>query len=124
MCRFGCIEIRFAQVRRRGQGGHMEVRSKNKLIKLLSIAIFAASVATLSTSASSQRRGRNLDGYPNWGGSFDLRQTALNAGYNEGSKEGRKDYDKRTSHQYDDFKAYRNADQDYSSKFGDKNLYQ
>jgi hypothetical protein len=31
-----------------------------------------------------QRRGRDWDGYPNLGGSFDLRQTALNAGYNEG----------------------------------------
>ena len=28
----------------------------------------------------------------NWGGSFELRQTALNAGYNEGAKEGRNDY--------------------------------
>src|SRR2546430_17486998 len=37
------------------------------------------------------RRNRNWDGYPNWGGSFDLRQTALNAGYNEGTKEGRND---------------------------------
>src|SRR6266481_5591527 len=33
------------------------------------------------------RRNRNWDGYPNWGGSYDLRQTALNAGYNEGSRE-------------------------------------
>ena len=30
------------------------------------------------------RRGRNWDNYGNYGGSFDLRQTALNAGYNEG----------------------------------------
>ena len=52
----------------------------------------------LSTSADAQgrygnqdRRNRDWDGYPNWGGSFDLRQTALNAGYNEGTKEGRND---------------------------------
>ena len=31
---------------------------------------------------------RNWNNYPNWGGSFELRQTALNAGYNEGAKEG------------------------------------
>src|ERR1700682_4195700 len=33
----------------------------------------------------SGRRGRGSsgDGYPTWGGNFDLRQTALNAGYNE-----------------------------------------
>src|SRR6185437_8142870 len=36
------------------------------------------------------RRGRD-DDYPNLGGTFQLRQTALNAGYNEGIKEGRKD---------------------------------
>ena len=37
------------------------------------------------------RGRRSNDDYPNWGGSFQLRQTALNAGYNEGIKEGRKD---------------------------------
>src|SRR6185295_7807554 len=29
-------------------------------------------------------RRRGNDDYPNWGGSFQLRQTALNAGFNEG----------------------------------------
>src|ERR1044072_1818177 len=37
------------------------------------------------------RRGRNNDGYPNLGGSFDLRQTALNAGFADGGKAGRDD---------------------------------
>src|SRR5678815_6186250 len=37
------------------------------------------------------RRGRNWDRYGNYGGSSDLRRTALNAGYEEGVKEGRKD---------------------------------
>jgi hypothetical protein len=78
---------------------------------------------TTVTAAVGQRRGRNWDGYPNLGGSLDLRQTALNAGYNEGSKEGRKDRDKRTFRNYSDFKSYRNADQDYSSKLGDRDLY-
>src|SRR5262249_15502139 len=45
-------------------------------------------ISSVTTSAG-QRRGRNWDGYPNLGGSYDLRQTALNAGYNEGSKQGR-----------------------------------
>ncbi|HET6861829.1 MAG TPA: hypothetical protein VFH91_02245, partial [Pyrinomonadaceae bacterium] len=36
-----------------------------------------------------QRRGRSWDGYRNYGGSQQLRQTALNAGYNEGNKKGR-----------------------------------
>ena len=93
-------------------------------------SMIASSTTTVGTNshamaaAIGQRRGRNWDGYPNLGGSFDLRQTALNAGYNEGSKEGRKDRDKRTFRHYNDFKAYRNADQDYSSKLGDRNLYQ
>src|SRR6185295_14376104 len=35
---------------------------------------------------NNNRRGRNWDRYGNYGGSSDLRQTALNAGYNEGIK--------------------------------------
>ena len=31
-----------------------------------------------------ERRGRNWDRYGQYGGSFQLRQTALNAGYNNG----------------------------------------
>ena len=37
------------------------------------------------------RRGRDWDRYGNYGGSSELRRTALNAGYEEGVKEGRKD---------------------------------
>jgi len=74
-------------------------------------------------TAAAQRRGRNWDGYPNWGGSFDLRQTALNAGYNEGSKEGRNDRDHNRHRNYSDFDAYRNATKDYSSRLGDRELY-
>ena len=70
------------------------------------------------------RRGRNWDGYGNWGGSFELRQTALNAGYNEGIKQGRND---RNGNNYSDFRnkgAYQKATADYSSKLGDRGLYQ
>ena len=42
-----------------------------------------------------RRDGRYSDGYPDLGGSFDLRQTALNAGFADGAKEGRKDRSKR-----------------------------
>lgn len=69
------------------------------------------------------RRGRNWDRYDNYGGSFELRQTALNAGYNEGIKEGRKDRNNGRS----DFRnnsAYQKATTDYSSKLGDRGLYQ
>lgn len=69
------------------------------------------------------RRGRNWDRYDNYGGSFQLRQTALNAGYNEGIKEGRKDRNNGRS----DFRnnsAYQKATTDYNSKLGDRGLYQ
>lgn len=69
------------------------------------------------------RRGRNWDRYDNYGGSFQLRQTALNAGYNEGIKEGRKARNRRVG----DFRnnsAYRNASKDYSSRLGNRALYQ
>ena len=69
------------------------------------------------------RRGRNSDGYPNYGGSYELRQTALNAGYNEGNRAGRND---RRSGRYDPTrsKAYRNALKDYNSRMGDRYEYQ
>ncbi len=71
-------------------------------------------------------RGRG-DGYPNWGGNYELRQTALNAGYNAGAKEGRNDGNRRRGYGYgNDFRnysSYRNADKDYNGRFGDKELY-
>jgi hypothetical protein len=70
------------------------------------------------------RRGRNWDGYKNYGGSFELRQTALNAGYNEGIKQGRNDRNRRNRADYRDQSNYRRALQDYSSKLGDRELYQ
>lgn len=68
------------------------------------------------------RRGRNWDGYSNYGGSFQLRQTALNAGFNEGAKQGRKDRNRRNS-DFQDQSAYRRATKDYSSRLGDRELY-
>lgn len=89
------------------------------IISLLLIGIGIAS----STNAAGQRRGRNWDGYPNWGGSYQLRETALNAGYNEGSKEGRDDRARNRYRNYQDFSAYQDATKDYSSKLGDRDLY-
>jgi hypothetical protein len=68
------------------------------------------------------------DGYPNWGGGFDLRQTALNAGYNAGAKEGRNDRNRRRGYGYGyndfgRFSSYRSADKDYNGRFGDRELY-
>ena len=67
--------------------------------------------------------GRNWDRYGQYGGSFQLRQTALNAGYNEGIKQGRKDRSRRRRSDFRDNSAYRNADHDYNSRLGDKELY-
>jgi hypothetical protein len=66
---------------------------------------------------------RTWDSYPNWGGSFDLRQTALNAGFNEGSKEGRKDRANGRQSNFEDFSAYQKATKDYSTRLGDRELY-
>lgn len=70
------------------------------------------------------RRGNTSDGYPNYGGSFQLRQTALNAGYNEGIKEGRKDNQKNERYDFTDESTYQKGTKDYSSKLGDRSLYQ
>lgn len=66
---------------------------------------------------------RTSDGYPNYGGSYDLRQTALNSGYNEGIKEGRKDRDRREGFEFRDEEDFRNANSGYSSRFGNRGLY-
>ena len=70
-------------------------------------------------------RGRSGDGYPNWGGNYELRQTALNAGYNEGAKQGRNDRNRNRGYGSDfrNNSSYRNATKDYNSRFGDRELY-
>jgi hypothetical protein len=71
-----------------------------------------------------RRARRGNDGYPNYGGSFQLRQTALNAGYNEGIKEGRKDISRNERYDFTDESTYQKATKDYSSRLGDRGLYQ
>ena len=69
--------------------------------------------------------GYNNDGYGNYGGgSYELRQTALNAGYNEGNKEGRNDRNRGDRFNYTDEGAYQSASKDYNSRFGNRSLYQ
>ena len=67
-------------------------------------------------------RGRSYDNYPNYGGSYNFRQTALNAGYNAGIKAGRDD---RRSGRYNPYghSEYRNASKDYNSREGDRGTY-
>jgi len=69
-------------------------------------------------------RGRNSDGYGNYGGSFDLRQTALNAGFADGVKEGRKDRSRNERYDYTDESNFQNGSRDYSSRLGDRYIYQ
>jgi type II secretory pathway pseudopilin PulG len=67
---------------------------------------------------------RNNDNYSNYGGSYEFRQTALNAGYNAGVKAGRDDRSRGRSYNYADESEYRNADKDYSSRYGNRAMYQ
>jgi len=69
-----------------------------------------------------RRRDRDWDRYDR-NGSFQLRQTALNAGYNEGIKAGRKDRSHGERFEYRDEGAFRDATRDYSSRLGNKELY-
>ena len=71
-----------------------------------------------------RRNGRSNDGYGNYGGSFELRQTALNAGANDGNKAGRED--RRRNRRYDpsNHSEYQKASHDYSSRLGDRSIYQ
>jgi hypothetical protein len=70
-----------------------------------------------------ERLGRNWDRYGNYGGPFQLRQTALNAGYNNGMEEGRKDRSRGERFDYRDEKDYQKATDDYSSRLGNKELH-
>jgi len=70
------------------------------------------------------RRGSTWGNYGNWGGSYQLRQTALNAGYNNGIQEGRRDRQRGERFNYVDESDYRNATEDYSSRLGSRSLYQ
>ena len=74
-------------------------------------------------SDDQNQRDRNWDRYGNYGGSPQLRQTALNAGYNEGIKQGRNDRNRRNGSDFRNQSAYRKATKDYSSRLGDRELY-
>ncbi|MEK6279888.1 MAG: hypothetical protein AABN95_06000 [Acidobacteriota bacterium] len=67
--------------------------------------------------------GYNDDGYSNFGGSIHLRQTALNAGFADGVKEGRKDRSKNERFDFRDENNFQKASRDYSSRLGDRGLY-
>lgn len=66
---------------------------------------------------------RSSDGYGYYGGSYELRQTALNAGFNEGLKAGRDDRRRNRPYEFRDESKFQRATTDYSSRLGDRNLY-
>lgn len=68
--------------------------------------------------------GYNNDNYGNYGGSAHLRQTALNAGYNNGMEEGREDRQRNERFNYTDESDYRSANKDYNSRLGDRYTYE
>ncbi len=70
------------------------------------------------------RRGWEYGNYGGWGGSSQMRQTALNAGYNEGIEEGRRDRSRGERFNFTDESDYRSASKDYNSRFGNRALYQ
>jgi type II secretory pathway pseudopilin PulG len=72
---------------------------------------------------NNRRSGRFNDGYPDLGGSFDFRQTALNAGFNDGTKAGREDR-RRGRYNLQGHSEYQKATRDYNSGRGDRYLYQ
>ena len=69
--------------------------------------------------------GNNGYGYGNngYGVSNQIAQTALNAGYNEGIKEGRNDRNRGRGFDYADSSTYRNASKDYNSRYGNPDVY-
>ncbi len=74
-------------------------------------------------SYNNNRSGRFNDGYPDLGGSFVFRQTALNAGFNDGTKAGREDR-RRGRYNLQGHSEYQKATRDYNSGRGDRYLYQ
>ena len=70
------------------------------------------------------RRGRDWNGYGNWGGSYQLRRAAIYAGYNEGLEEGRRDHSRGDRFNFTDESDYRNATRGYNSRWGSRALYQ
>src|SRR5580765_7147828 len=111
----------------------MKIRNLNNKIAgvllglslLLVIGIgFGAKVHAQDRYPNDDQNRRNWDRYGNYGGSTELRQTALNAGYNEGIRAGNDDRQNRRQPNYQSSNAYRRATQGYNWRLGDRGLYQ
>src|SRR5947208_11233874 len=96
---------------------------KSKTIQFVILSLLLIGTVVASTSSVAAQRRNRWDSYPNWGGSYQLRETALNAGYNEGSKQGRDDRSHNRYRNPSEFSAYQNGTHDYNSRYGDRDLY-
>ncbi len=101
----------------------MKIRELLKINQFAIVSLLLIGIGVASTSSVAAQRRNRWDGYPNWGGSYQLRETALNAGYNEGSKEGRNDRGRNRYRSSQEFGAYNDASKDYNSRLGDRDLY-
>jgi hypothetical protein len=102
------------------------MRTKGILGSVFAVSLVFGLLALTANAQYGNGRygGTDWNGYPNWGGSFDLRQTALNAGFNDGTSAGQKDASRGRRSNYNDFSQYRNATKDYNNRMGDRYLYQ
>lgn len=92
---------------------------------MLALGLLLLVAAAGSVSAQRQPKGGNAaKKYKNYGGSAQLRQTAINAGYEEGIKEGRADRSRGERMNFTDESSYQSATKGYSARLGDKLLYQ
>ena len=101
----------------------MKISGKRLMKSVLLTALGLFLVSTVA-SAAGQRKAKHGPGNPNWGGSAELRQTALNAGYSEGTVAGRNDSQRKEQFNFKDESEYRSATKGYSAALGDKALYQ
>src|SRR5580765_5657912 len=105
---------------------------KTRRAGLVFTLLFTAAIV-LSATANAQdrypnndpnRRDRNLDQYGTYGGTQELRQTALKAGYDQGLRQGNYDRQNRgTQSNYQNSAVYRRATQGYTSNLGDREVY-
>ena len=101
-----------------GYNAESYVRGNTKIVGIVMETVTATTTVTRIAWAATR------DGYGNFGGSFQLRQTALNAGFGEGVKQGRKDRRKRNDNGYQGQSTYQKATKDYSSGLGDREVFQ
>src|SRR5437667_11397572 len=101
----------------------MKTRELLKITRFALVSLLLVGIGVAASSSVAAKRRNRWDGYPSWGGSYQLRETALNAGYNEGSKEGRSDRSRNRFRNPSEFSGYQNGMHDYSSRLGDRDLY-